>query len=515
MANNYGQIGVMGGPGVSVDSDVAKFDGTSGWLLKDGGAGGGGGGTIGAPVVGGNPGSVLFVDAMGNLGQNAGFQFDGSNFTAPDANFTGQVGSSSSYWSFAQDGSGYFANQALLWDPDGTLHLNHITGSAGSSSYIHLETGQLIDGFNVASIDWNTRLLYSGGASIRMDWDAATLSDGSGPTLRWGDTQLMKSTTTQVTLNWGSRVAYDENDNTTFDWNGSNLVTDGGPSIDWKNQRLNTKNFAFTTTLDWGVFKAYDQTALNTLDWTLGELYSSDHSSTVYKSLSWTDRVLVGTDGVSVSLNWDTYELRAGGFTRINWDGNFANDSLGVSSYDWEARDMNDSFSLRSLSWEDRVLTDPDGVTTVIDWANRHICDVGGGVLINFYGGLGFFSVDPITQPSGDVATALVALGLMSSAIVNPKVVMTLDNGSTVTFNNNSTDETIYDTTASTTATLTINLPTTSRPGQIVRYVTARVATVVTLGGGSVIVGSAVTTLAANASVAWQSTSSGAFIRIQ
>lgn len=98
---------------------------------------------------------------------------------------------------------------------------------------------------------------------------------------------------------------------------------------------------------------------------------------------------------------------------------------------------------------------------------------------------------------------------------VNSYVVMTNDNATTVTFNANSNDQTIYDTSGTLVASQTIVLPTSTRVGQTVRYVSARPATSVTVTG-TVSVGSALTALAANASVAWQAVdASGTFIRIQ
>lgn len=94
-------------------------------------------------------------------------------------------------------------------------------------------------------------------------------------------------------------------------------------------------------------------------------------------------------------------------------------------------------------------------------------------------------------------------------------VTMTSNATGTITFNNSSNNETIYDTSASTIASATITLPTTSTAGQIVRYVTAGIVTSVTMAGGTVDVGAAITTLAANSSVAWQCDTNGHWLRIQ
>lgn len=91
---------------------------------------------------------------------------------------------------------------------------------------------------------------------------------------------------------------------------------------------------------------------------------------------------------------------------------------------------------------------------------------------------------------------------------------MTSNQTGTITFNSNSRCETIYNSNAATIANATITLPTTNAQGQIIRYVTKGAITSVTISG-SVDIGAAVTTLAANSSIAYQSISTnGHWIRI-
>lgn len=95
----------------------------------------------------------------------------------------------------------------------------------------------------------------------------------------------------------------------------------------------------------------------------------------------------------------------------------------------------------------------------------------------------------------------------------NPK--MTANTTSTATFNTVGYSETIYDSSGSTITSLTITLPATTVAGEICRYVTAAVATTVTVNG-TVAIGAAVTSLAANSSIAYQAAdNAGTFIRIQ
>lgn len=349
-------------------------------------SGGGGGVTIGQPVSGGTPNDILFVDPSGNLGQDNSFFFDGSTFSVGTVNVNGQLGAGSGDWGIAVDGGGFFASSAIIFDNNGTLHLSNV----------------IQDNANLTTIN---------------------------PTLR----QLVRTDTSPA-----------------LDWDASILYIDGGPSIDWAAQRLNNKNFSFTTVIDWGLFKLYDQTALNTLDWTLGELYASDHSSSVYKSLNWTDRKLYAGDGISMTLDWDAtqlkstsgyvsldwtadtlsdgsgvcvgwadkklynasgdvtldwglYELLAGGIAKINWDGCFCMDSAGINSYDWNARDMSDVNGDIALTWNDRKLY--ESVAS------------GGAVIMEWSSGLGFFAATPVVKQTG--AGAVSAGGTYNATAQN------------------------------------------------------------------------------------------------
>ncbi len=101
------------------------------------------------------------------------------------------------------------------------------------------------------------------------------------------------------------------------------------------------------------------------------------------------------------------------------------------------------------------------------------------------------------------------------ASIITGLFLTTQDTTSPATFNTNAQNETIYDDSGSVLANLTINLPATTIAGQILRYVNKAGATLVTVNG-TVSIGAAVTTLAANASVAWQAVDgAGTFIRIQ
>jgi hypothetical protein len=128
--------------------------------------------------------------------------------------------------------------------------------------------------------------------------------------------------------------------------------------------------------------------------------------------------------------------------------------------------------------------------------------------------GLGFFNTTPVPQQSGDVATALSNYGLVTSPIVNSSVTMTSNTTATATFNTSKNDETIYDTSTTLITALTIALPSTTRVGQTLRYVSNRTVTTTTVTG-TVTVGAS-PTLAQNTAIAYQAiNTTGSFIRIQ
>jgi FG-GAP-like repeat len=92
--------------------------------------------------------------------------------------------------------------------------------------------------------------------------------------------------------------------------------------------------------------------------------------------------------------------------------------------------------------------------------------------------------------------------------------VMTANSTATATFNSVGNSETIYNTSASTIASLAITLSSSANPGMINRYATHGICTSVTVTG-TVSVGAAVTALTADSTVAWQAINSSTWVRIQ
>lgn len=92
--------------------------------------------------------------------------------------------------------------------------------------------------------------------------------------------------------------------------------------------------------------------------------------------------------------------------------------------------------------------------------------------------------------------------------------VMTANTTATATFNTSGFSETIYNTSATTLGTLAITLSTSAVPGMINRYATHGICSVVTVTG-TVSIGSAVTALTADSTVAWQALTASTWARIQ
>lgn len=153
---------------------------------------------------------------------------------------------------------------------------------------------------------------------------------------------------------------------------------------------------------------------------------------------------------------------------------------------------LRDGTGKRSVDWSNRTLNGSGGDLDVgLDWENRRLISSSGAFLAEWFG-----ESLVLTRVSGGV-------------------VMTQNTTATATFNTDGYAETIYDDDATTIASLTINLPSTTSNGEILRYVTKAIITSVTVNG-TVSIGASVTSLAANSSVAWQAINdSGTFIRIQ
>lgn len=143
---------------------------------------------------------------------------------------------------------------------------------------------------------------------------------------------------------------------------------------------------------------------------------------------------------------------------------------------------------------------------------NQMFVDSGGNLTTQFFSSVNGGQFGSANQLQID-SSGNITLG--TNGVINGLFLTTLDTTSPATFNTTGQHETIYDNSGSVVANLTINLPATSVTGQILRYVSKAGATIVTVTG-TVSIGTALTTLAANSSVAWQAVNTtGTFIRIQ
>lgn len=92
---------------------------------------------------------------------------------------------------------------------------------------------------------------------------------------------------------------------------------------------------------------------------------------------------------------------------------------------------------------------------------------------------------------------------------------MTPNTTATATFNATGKNETIYNSSATLLTALTINLPSTTVAGQMLRYVCKGAVTVLTVNG-TIVAGSTVSSLLAGSVLAFQSVNTtGSFARIQ
>lgn len=214
--------------------------------------------------------------------------------------------------------------------------------------------------------------------------------------------------------------------------------------------------------------------------------------------LDWGSCLLFYPGGGPTALDWaQSHFVNTSGSVTGNWnDGTLTSPGAGTS-LDWVGRSLKSSNATVVFDYENGYLRDPALANLSINLSLRRAYDSGGFVALDWSDStLGVSGFAPRLQ------TAIMTSNTTNSAI----------------FNLNGQSETIYNTSASTIASLTIQLPGGGGScvvGQICRYVTKGTATIVAING-TVSIGAAVTTLAANSSIAYQTTStSGSWVRIQ
>lgn len=188
----------------------------------------GGGLSIGAPVTGGTPNDILFVDVSGNLGEDNSFQFDSITGLVKVTGF--------------EDGSSVEA-----------VSINHRT---------------LIDSSVATSIDWENRFLEQIG-QVSLDWGQyRTFDSGAFESIDWNLRQLytIDSTLTHVAVDWGSRVLGDSTGARSFDWeNRVALDSSALESILYNSREL--WDSSSTIVLNWENKQLFNSSGNLTADW--------------------------------------------------------------------------------------------------------------------------------------------------------------------------------------------------------------------------------------------------------
>ncbi len=238
------------------------------------------------------------------------------------------------------------------------------------------------------------------------------------------------------------------------------------------------------------------------------------------------------TSGATIHINLDTYDYTKGTTYLYAYDGmtggtsdiilngsttrvytDFLNTEIYLLNTPHDVTSLFPAGALLQLGFDDKNSDGPMLAFREII-TNENVSDTfgNGGPVANI-GYLGFpASVTGIRLGAGRGANDTAAVE--NTHYAGP-VTMTSNTTGTVTFNTADHNQTIYNTSGTTISSATITLPTASRAGQVLRYVTAGAITSVTISG-TVDAGASLTTLAANSIVAWQAeTTAGHWIRIE
>lgn len=406
-----------------------------------------------------------------------------------------------------------------------TINTANKTLGAFLGTSVNWSNGTLID-YNTsnASVDWiSNRSLSDSSSALSVAWNSRTLVDVNGAT----------------SVNWANRSLIDTSGNVAFFWVPSGVTSNSGIYLkDTGNYARNSvasvaqliglsgaDSTTYATIVNLAQTGATIETQLTSLSgWaapaTAGYVYTTGaqtiagaktfsnnavfNSSLVVNGLFSTSSKTLSLPGLGTTIDWNAGVLNDSTFNNgpsINWTNRLLYDAIGAVSIDWTNRIMNDASVVQSTDWNRRSLIDSVG-NPQLYWNMSGISTPSSIYLGNTgnYTRSGVASVAQLFALSGAVTT---------------NVVMTNNTTATATFNSGVSDETIYDDSVSLVSSLTINLPSVSRSGQLLRYLSKAGGTIVTVNG-NVSVGAAITTLAANSSVAWQSTNTtGIFIRLQ
>lgn len=280
--------------------------------IRSSGGGGGGGGTIGQPVIGADPDSILVVDVSGNL---ADLVLDPLSVLGVQSSGAPQS------IDFANDGD-------FLQRQNGAITSTNVLLDASNVASIQVDGRLQIASGGLSSHDWENRVLQSGGSdqldygnnylllngSPVLAWQVLHLISGPGVVLDWGSLQLLNNA--GVTLDWGAQtLSFPGLPYPSVDWANCILhaLNDGHASVDWNNQFLNNGTL---NTVDW--FNSLLLSPNGTvMDWSVNKLYGVFGDTD--PSIDFGNRVLINHLGNAT----------------LDYFGRFANDASGNPSFGW------------------------------------------------------------------------------------------------------------------------------------------------------------------------------------
>lgn len=158
------------------------------------------------------------------------------------------------------------------------------------------------DGSGDPSIERDSRELIDSGGNSVLDWENERADDAMGqPSFNWGARRL-QDTLGQEAIEWGNRLGFDNFEVPSYDWDNRFLLDGGGiiTSLDW-NARVGYDAVGGDS-FSYGARMLTDATSTDSVDW--DSRIGIDASS--QDSINWATRRLIGPDGITTVLDWNT-----------------------------------------------------------------------------------------------------------------------------------------------------------------------------------------------------------------
>lgn len=319
MAKQYAQYPVSGGggdvkgPASAINGDIAVFDGTTGKLIKDGGAISG---------FANAPHNTNILDMTGGTGSIVADLAHQQLFNGMNAVLD---------WSLEtlnDTGGGPSLNWGQRYGVDSTSAL----------SYDWQARTLLANGFTV--LDWQNGAIYSSG-QLSIDFANFELFDLSGsPGVDYGNNVLKYSNNPRV--DWAGMYLYSSANFATVQWDNTNLVD---------NSSIQSMN--------WGSRLCYNSSGQLTLDYNNRQTFDSSAA----KSSDWDQRILYWTNGTTALLNWSQTRLYdQAGVLSEDWGGRTLNDGGGNKALGWSASGIDISAIVTKYN---NISTSSNGVPAV------------------------------------------------------------------------------------------------------------------------------------------------------